>query len=317
MTSVQNYPFLVSVYKGEGRILIIPFIEHKAGYSVHARWYASILDMDDYDKIGTSLIEAVGYIFSSPICEELDDGQEEASWKKNSKYKNWLSFWKNNYSVNFMKKEEGDYVVYSRKRSEKRKGSYGGTIKSIALSSLAKPEEIGRAVIEVFEAAEEYYSDKPAYDPYPIKNISLLDESVLIVKHPADKHFEDAEDGGAAEIYQCYSYVAQEGGESSAEFFLGIAPELDCNMNPSNVRSMWEELHGKAEIFEMQECKHEIFTHRAEMRNKNIHKISYLMQSEEDLLLECSMELHQPGRRKKLDEKLTGLFEEFVRNCKR
>ncbi|MBR6628241.1 MAG: hypothetical protein IKL04_09790, partial [Lachnospiraceae bacterium] len=225
--------------------------------------------------------------------------------------------WNNNDNAKVIVYENGELDIYSTLRTEGRKGGYSGSIKKIVLPNADSPEEIGRAVIEVLEAAEEYYSDKPAYDPYPIKNISLLDESVLIIKHPADKHFEDAEDGGAAEIYQCYSYVAQEGGESSAEFFLGIAPELDCNMEPENVRSMWEELHGKTEIFEMQECKHEIFTHRAEMLNKNVHKISYLMQSEEDLLLECSMELHQPGRRKKLDEKLTTLFEEFVRNCKR
>lgn len=316
--NVQKYPWVISVYKGEGRILIIPAIKHIGGYSILSSWFINIENMEDYAMIGTGIINAVEYIKNSPISTLTPREQDlNAAWQKNSKYKSWISFWKNNNNAKVIVHENGEVEIFSTQRTEGKKGGYGGSIRKEVLSVTCTMEEIGRALIEVFQAAEEYYNDKPAYDPYPTKNLQLLDESSLIVKHPADRHFVDEEDGGAAEIYQCYSYQKQEGGESSAEFFLGIAPELDCNMEPGNVRSAWEELHGKAETFEMQECEHEVFTYRAEMRNKSVHKISYLVQSEEDLLLECSMEVHQPGRRKKLDEKLTGLFEEFVMNCKR
>ncbi len=316
--SVQRYPFLVSIYKGEGRLLIVPVINHIGGYSVGSSWFVNLVESEGFSVLGERALEAVEFVKNSPLSSETPKEREvNVSWKKNSKYKSWLSFWKNNNLAYLKYYQDGRYEVYSAKKMEEPKGGYYDCIKKVNLLPTATVEEIGEAIVDVLEAAEDYYKGRPASDPYPIKNISLLDESVLIVKHPADKHFEDAEDGGAAEIYQCYSYMAQEGGESSAEFFLGIAPELDCNIEPENVRSIWEEMHGKAECLEMKMCEHEVFKYRAELMNKNIHKISYLVQQQEDLLLECSMELHQPGRRKKLDEKLTTLFEEFVRNCKR
>ena len=36
---VHSYPLLLSLYKGEGRILIVPLIDHVAGYSIDAEWY--------------------------------------------------------------------------------------------------------------------------------------------------------------------------------------------------------------------------------------------------------------------------------------
>ena len=98
---------------------------------------------------------------------------------------------------------------------------------------------------------------------------------------------------------------------------MGIAPELDCNLDVQNIKSCWEEVYGKAEFFEVQEVEYGLFKLRVEMRNKATHKISYLLQMEEDLLLECGMDVHQPNRRKKLDENLSALFEEFTLECKR
>ena len=316
--SVQKYPWSVSVYKGEGRILVIPVINHKAGYSIAAEWFANIQDTEDCVGIGNSIFEALEFIKNSPVSILTPEERALVSaWKKNSKYKNWISFWRNNNctAVDFF--ENGSFEVYATKRTEERKGGYYGCIKEIKLPPTATAGEIGEAVIDVFKAAEEYYKDKPAYDPYPVKSLKLMDDSVLTVKHPRDRHFVDYEDAGAAEIYQSYCYLPQEGAESSADFFVGIAPELDCNLDPSNVRREWERLCGKADFFEMQEADYGIFRLRAEMRNKSTHKISYFLQMEEDLLLECSMDVKHPNRRKKLDEKLTGLFEEFALSCKR
>ncbi len=73
---------------------------------------------------------------------------------------------------------------------------------------------------------------------------------------------------------------------------------------------------GKAEFFEVEPVEHGIFKLCAEMRNKNVHRISYLLQIDESELLDCTMELHKPNSRKKLNEKLSALFEEFARQCK-
>ena len=51
------------------------------------------------------------------------------------------------------------------------------------------------------------------------------------------------------------------------------------------------------------------------MRNKSVHRISYLLKIDKSELLNCTMELHKPNSRKKLDEKLTEMFEEFARKC--
>ncbi len=315
--SVQKYPWLVSMYKGEGRILLIPVIDHIGGYSVNSNWFINISDIEDNNSIGSGLLEALEFIKNSPISTlTAKERSLESAWKKNSKYKSWISFWKNNNFAFFKLFAEGNYKIYSAKRTEDRKGGYHDSIKTIELPYTATTEEIGQAVIDVFKAAEEYYNDKPAYDPYPTKSIELLDGSTLTVKHPSDKHFTDYEDCGAAEIYQCYSYLPKEDAESSADFFLGIAAELGCDISPENIRSSWEAAYGKADLFEIQEVDYGIFSLRVEMRNKNTHKISYLLPMGEDLLLECGMDVHQPNRRKKLDERLVELFGEFALSCK-
>lgn len=52
------------------------------------------------------------------------------------------------------------------------------------------------------------------------------------------------------------------------------------------------------------------------MKNKSVHRISYLLQIDESELLDCTMELRKPNSRKKLDEKLSALFEEFALRCR-
>ena len=315
--SVQTYPLLMSIYKGEGRVLIMPVIRHMAGYSVNADWVVNIQQIDDYASIGKSVIHAVDFIRNSPLSMSTPRERElNPIWKKNTKYKSEISFWKNNLLTRIKVLEDGHYLIYSMKRSEKRKGGYSEIIKEINLLSNASNEEIGKAVLSAFEALEDYYKNNKEQQDYLTKNIELLDGSMLTLTVPKDNHFIDSEDCGAAEIYQCYSYLPQKGAESSAEFFLGIAAELDCNLDALNVRSSWEEFYGKADFFEMQEGDYGIFKLRIEMKNKHTHKISYLLRQDEDLLLECGMDVHQPNRRKKLDENLIELFKEFVLSCK-
>lgn len=313
----QRYPFSIEIYKGEGRILVVPLIDHFGGYRVESGSFVKIENMEDCVIIGNSVLKMVDIIKNSKISQMTPRERNlESVWKKNSKYKSWDSFWRNNNYALFRIYEDRHYEVYSAKRSEKRKGNYEDSIKKICLPSTATVEEIGKAVIDVFRAAEEYHKDKSAFDPYPPKRLKLLDGSVLTIKQPGDKHFNDYEDVHVAEIYQCYCYLPKEDAESSAEFFVGIAPELDCNLASKEICSSWEKFYGKADFFEIQEVDYGIFKLRIEMKNKDKHKISYIFQMEEDLLLECGMDVHQPNRRKKLDEKLVELFKEFTLNCK-
>lgn len=176
------------------------------------------------------------------------------------------------------------------------------------------PEKLGKIIIEALDRSRKI-SDKVAGNPYPEKTIELLSGTTMIVPAPRDRHFSDSDDCGAAELYKGYGYFPKEGADSSAEFYLGIAAELDCDMSEDNIRKAWEEQYGKAEFFEVKSAEHGIYKLRAEMRNKSVHRISYLLQIDESELLDCTMELHKPNSRKKLDEKLTEMFEEFARKC--
>ena len=313
--SVQTYPFLINIYKGERRILIIPVIKHETGFSVDAEWYANISKTDDCVEVGKGVVNAVNIIKESPLSHVNLRDDENDAWRKNTKYKNWLSFVKNNECTRVRVLEDGQYKIYSLIKSRNTKGAYSDIAKEIVLPKDSTEEEVGKAVIDVFKALDEYYGNESEIGK-TAKVIELLDNAKLTITPPKDTHFTDNDDSGAAEIYQCYSYSTSENAEPAGEFFLGIAPELDCDLKPENVRSSWEDYYGKADFFEMKEANYGIFKYRVEMRNKESHKISYILQQEKDLLLECGMEVHTPNRRKKTDEKLEAIFAEFTLSCK-
>lgn len=274
--------------------------------------------MGDYKIIGEGIINSLKFIKNSPIDKSsVKEREDRAIWKRNTKYKTWKSFWKNNNLGTLTLYEDKHYKICTWKRSKSHDYGFKGYIKEITLNKNATAEEIGKAIIDVFQAAEDYYKENPFNDStYQIKTIELLDGSNLIVQEPKDKHFINSEDYGVAEIYQGYSYMTGENEESSAEFFIGIASELDCNLDIENVKNIWEEQNGRADFFEFKNDNFGIFNIRAEFKNKKVHKTSYLLQMEDDLLLECSMEVYMPYRRKKLDEKLIKIFDEFSLSCK-
>lgn len=83
--------------------------------------------------------------------------------------------------------------------------------------------------------------DKAIGNPYPPKNIELLNESKLTVSAPRDKHFSDNDDYGVGELYQAYMYFTREDSEeASAAFYIGMAAELNCDMSEENIRRAWE-----------------------------------------------------------------------------
>ena len=49
--SVQKYPRSVTIFKGEGRIFIVPLVRHIGGYSVDSEWFIKVKDMEDSKEI--------------------------------------------------------------------------------------------------------------------------------------------------------------------------------------------------------------------------------------------------------------------------
>lgn len=317
--SVQRYPLNIYIYKGENRILFIPSISHEGGFSELSSHTFVINDIDCNNRnIGDTICEAIKFIVNSPLSKSTPlERNSKSVRQENSRYKSDISFWKNNLSAYLEVFEDGHYLIYSMKRSDKYNLRYDQIIREITLSKEAKIEELGQAVIDVFSALEEYYKEHPSkkIERYPKENIEILCGSTLTFQMPKNSHFVDSNDCGAAEIYKCYSYIPNENSESAAEFFLSMAAELDCDLSTENIKSCFEEYNGKADYFEINNDKLGIFTLKAEMKNKSVHKISYYLQIDDDEILECSMEVHQPNRRKKVDEKLTSLFKDFALSC--
>ena len=44
---LHSYPLLISIYKGEGRMLIVPLIDHVAGYSIDSDWFINLSDVNN------------------------------------------------------------------------------------------------------------------------------------------------------------------------------------------------------------------------------------------------------------------------------
>ena len=85
---LHSYPLLISIYKGEGRMLIVPLIDHIAGYSIDSDWFISLSDLDNAVSVGEGVKSALDYIRNSPLSSLTpNERKENAAWKKNTKYR--------------------------------------------------------------------------------------------------------------------------------------------------------------------------------------------------------------------------------------
>ncbi len=315
-----RFPFDIYLYRGEGKIIVVPVTKSMFWHRRELTAYCCLNDSENAINIGKIVSEVFDYLKKSPVdTRTMEECAADSYIVNYTTCKTYKSFVKK-YSLCFaILYEDGTYTISASERLKNYRG-YGGLDDPndpfrFKLPKEASDEEIGNAVIAALNRSDELEKAKKP-DPYPPIEVELLSDQKVEIHPPRDRHFTDMQDGSAAEIYRLYKYSPKEGAEPSANFYLGIAAELDCDMSEENIRKAWEELHGKAEFFEVKSVEHGIFKVRAEMRNKSVHRISYLLQIDESELLDCTMELHKPNTRKKLDEKLTVMFEEFARQCK-
>ncbi|MGN1105175.1 MAG: hypothetical protein ACI4RH_00885 [Huintestinicola sp.] len=314
----KRFPWLVDVFKGEHQLFVVPYITTIGYYYTSMAWYRILSDNETPDNIGKAVLDAFEHIRISPVdARTRAERNEDSFYLKETKCKSYKAFNKKYICCSVrVKNEQMEYRVSTSINSFDNNGYCGiEGDEPVTLPNIASSTDIGNAVINAFRIIEEYKkSQKP--DPYPPVDVELLSDQKVEIHPPRDRHFTDMQDGGAAEIYRLYEYSPKEGAEPSANFYLGIAAELDCDLGENNIREALENQHGKADFFEVKSVEHGIFKLRAEMRNKKVHRISYLLQIDESELFDCTMELHKPNSRKKLDEKLTGLFEEFAFKCR-
>lgn len=106
-------------------MLIVPLIDHIAGYSIDSDWFISLSDLDNAVSVGEGVKSALDYIRNSPLSSLMpNERKENAAWKKNTKYRNRVSFWKNNHYVRVKITEDNQYIIHSMKKSHKRQYTY-------------------------------------------------------------------------------------------------------------------------------------------------------------------------------------------------
>ena len=81
--SVQPYPWMVSIYKGEGRFLITTVVKHIGGYKTHADEVTTVSETEDdlVDKLGNKVLSRIKAVENSPLYV----GKPKQFWKNGSK----------------------------------------------------------------------------------------------------------------------------------------------------------------------------------------------------------------------------------------
>lgn len=315
----QLYPFIIAIFKDSDRFLINPNLVTTGEFRSNSPWI-KIINKDEENVellIGNTILESIEYIKNSPILniwETTKSIGEYIYWKQENKYKSGNAFYKRNVCCRIFYNEDKTYGVASTE-PEISDGTYYNIKREIDLIKNASPSEIGKAIINIMGILEKSVVKKKS-DKYPPVDIELLSGKHVTIFPPHNSHFDDLEDGGVSEIYKLYRYSANESAEYVAALFMGIAAELGCDITEDNICTSWEKIYGKAENFEVTNTSCGIFTLRADMRNKNIRKVSYLLRIDKSELLECTLEVDYPNKRKKTEEKLLEIFEEFARQCK-
>ncbi len=149
--------YYLTVYKGEGRIVVEPLLKN-----VHGMWVKDpelhdiITDMDDCGSIGESVIKWIEYIENTP--RTMRDPRDGMSYTSFTKYKTWRSFFHNNLLVS-VKNDKTQYSIVGKIRLSRRgQGSgWAGGVKQHLLPLTASPAEIGQAVLEAFVESEEFH----------------------------------------------------------------------------------------------------------------------------------------------------------------
>lgn len=309
---------LITIFRDEKSIIFLTYNKSlRSGLYFMTDWSIAVPRDSDFKRIGEAVLDIYKYIGSLEPVEKQEKIEEP--WKKHSKYKSWKKFLLNTAEISVYLMDDDKYSVSIIHRLELKRSAdkvEKSLNKNIKLPLDVGAEEMGRAVVEILDAADAIYNSGMEIDAYPETELEMDNGAVLIYRTPEDDKFNDEGDCHAAEVYQAYSYVANDYSEPKAWFSLSPAAYFDAMPTEKELIELWEEQYESAEGLELAEENMGMFTLRAEMHNKKYYKLSYFADLGDEFLLECSMEVEEPNRRKKMLEKLKSLFVRFVKSCK-
>ena len=172
--SEQKYPWVLHIFKGEGRYAFQPMIRNKWLIRINAEDYCFLDENEGAYMLGSTALEMMDYIKNSP-CPSVQANDAPQS-ERLSKYGTWPKFFKGNLLTCFS--YDGiEYQVMSQERISRRGGGSGycGMIEGAKLPITASAEEIGEAILKVFDAAEKFYS-VGKYKPKRQRNTKKTEE---------------------------------------------------------------------------------------------------------------------------------------------
>jgi len=314
-----KYPYHVHLYYGENQIVVVPLTTAIGWYSVEMAWYRQITDLQNAKLIGETVLEAFEHIKNSPVDARTAQERSDDSFMAHTvSYKSYTAFNRNYLLCGVILHEDGRIVVSQTRKLDNNKGYGGDDNTLIHLNNSSSVEDIGNEVIKSFAEMKSFYENYKSVKPeIPRFEFETLSDMKISFKIPQGDGYTDEEDYSSSEIYQGYSYSkSEEDDEPVGHMYFSIAAELNCDLSSENVLNVFEEEYGAATQYEYIECENSIFKYRAEIIGKNIHRILYLRQIDENELLSCELTVNTKKSGKRLDKKMNKDFESLVKSCK-
>lgn len=306
----------IYIFRDEKSIIMITYNKHAlGGFYFMTDWSTAVPRDSEFKKIGEAVLDTFQYIKTLEPVESITKKPEP--WKKHSKHKSWRKFLLNTAEMSIYITKDNQYAVYITHRLEL--GRHHTKVdrsldKEINLPLNVGAEEMGRAVVEILDASDAIYKNE---HPKAEVECTLLNEEVLKFRWPGSFKFcRDWNNRATEGYYRLYSYTKEVVDEPIAWFLLSPAGKAQSIPTKEELVESWAEAYKSAEGLEVSEENIGLFTHKAEMWNKKVYKLSYFADLGKGNLLECSMEVKEPNRRKNLVKKLLSLFMDFVTSCK-
>lgn len=313
----QKYPHYVLVYKDEYRFLINPWLVTKQGYRSNSSWIKILDAKTKIENIIAVVSEAFEFIAKSDVFDMVKEEKikgDYSYWLYEKKYNDLKSFTKFNIALMINAYEGGRYSICAMEKYNRE--GYDGYLAPKVYFDDIHGEDFYTAFENAVALAEEFYKKKRVARKYEIEQLELHGGEVISFYHPKDPMFQDMQSGHDACLYRVFEYFTKSSSEPVAAFYLGTGDNYNLDISEQNILSLWKEAHGEITEYKYEVADHGIFSVRAEMINKKCHVISYIKVLESDSILECTMELEDPLKRKSTNVKLSRLFNDFSNNIK-
>lgn len=312
-----KYPYHVDIYKGEGKIIIVPLITSAGWYSTEMAWHRIINETYNSIHIGDTIIEALNYIKSRWVDVRYRKEREEDSFiTKATSCKSYKAFNKKYLLCGVIFDKDGKITISSTEKLDGNKG-YGGNDEGLVYLSINNsPEEIGNAVINCFKMMEEAEENQKTGNKKRTSVIETLSDDKISFELPDLNRYEDEQDFHSAEIYQGYSFSYQNSDEPAARFYFSIAPELDNELNKDAVINAFEEEYEEPSEVKFEKLTDSFYEYYADIISDNYRKIAYLRRMDENELFSCELIIETKALRKATMIKLIRDFDNMANSCK-